>query len=323
MTVTGIDVSKWNGAWEATKSKTAGAAFVFIKSSQATYTDPFFVVNWQKAKDAGLLRGAYHYLDYTKPGAEQANYFLDLLGNDPGELPPTVDFEQQRSDNNGAAARVTLREFTEQMKTRGKLPILYTAPGFWLQYGDTTSYWNQFPLWVAHYTTGGVPRVPAPWTSWLFWQYTSKGDGTPYGTESYNIDMNYYNGSQEQLYAFAGVQPQVDPLDARLRAIEFRLHALEQTLNGGGTPVPAPTPVPVPAPLPAPIPVPTPDPVPAQVFAVCNASSLNVRSGPGVSYPVVATISNGQRVQVLERKDFWSRLAAPTGWCNEKYLQFE
>ena len=70
MTILGIDISKWDGTWDAIKAKQAGATYVFIKASQATSTDPQFLDNWQKAKDAGLLRGAYHYLDYTKPGID-------------------------------------------------------------------------------------------------------------------------------------------------------------------------------------------------------------------------------------------------------------
>jgi hypothetical protein len=30
--------------------------------------------------------------------------------------------------------------------------------------------------------------VPAPWFTWMFWQYTTTGDGAAFG-----MDMNYYN----------------------------------------------------------------------------------------------------------------------------------
>ena len=137
MTILGIDVSKWNGNWDARKAKTAGATFVFIKASQATFSDPQFAANWQKAKEAGLLRGAYHYLDYTKSGLEQANYFADLLKADPGELPPVVDYEQTRTDNNPTAALGFLKEFLDRMihltelyaDARIKVPMIYSGPG--------------------------------------------------------------------------------------------------------------------------------------------------------------------------------------------------
>ncbi len=111
MTIIGPDISKWNGDWNAEKAKQAGAVFVFIKASQATFSDPQFKNNWKKAKDAGLLRGAYHYLDYTKSGEEQGDYLADLLLDDPGELPPIVDYEQTRTDNDHAAALRFLKDF--------------------------------------------------------------------------------------------------------------------------------------------------------------------------------------------------------------------
>jgi len=87
---------------------------LYLLKLQATYTDPQFILNWQKAKDAGLLRGAYHYLDYTKSGKDQANAFADLIKSDPGELPPAVDYEQNRSDNNPSTALGFLRDYLNQ-----------------------------------------------------------------------------------------------------------------------------------------------------------------------------------------------------------------
>ncbi len=38
--------------------------------------------------------------------------------------------------------------------------------------------------------------IPKPWPKdeWLFWQFTDNGDGSLYGVESKNIDLNYFNG---------------------------------------------------------------------------------------------------------------------------------
>ena len=130
MTLNGIDISKWNGEWNAEKTKSAGATFVFIKASQAAYIDPKFLANWKIAKDAKLMLGAYHYMDYTRPVRESANFYATILENYPGELPPVVDFEQSRNDNNTSAARAYLREFLEILKSRGHKPILYTSNGF-------------------------------------------------------------------------------------------------------------------------------------------------------------------------------------------------
>jgi lysozyme len=241
MTVLGIDISKWDGNWDADKAKQAGATFVFVKASEATFTDPQFLVNWQKAKDAGLLRGAYHYLDYTKSGVEQANYFADLLKNDPGELPPVIDYELRRTDNDPSAAIGFLRDCLDQLITRTELfesasikyPMIYTGPGFWMEYGDQTKrdYWIQFPLWNAHWTSSNTPKIPPPWTMWQFWQFTSKGPGEAFGSECLSMDMNRYNGTLNELMEFAGMNVPVVNLNEKFELLESKVKKIEGTLS--------------------------------------------------------------------------------------------
>jgi len=61
----GIDISAWQDdnstpqQIDWSKAKSAGAQFAFIKASQGTFTDQDFAYNWQAAKAAGVLRGAY------------------------------------------------------------------------------------------------------------------------------------------------------------------------------------------------------------------------------------------------------------------------
>jgi lysozyme len=252
MTVLGIDISKWDGNWDADKAKQAGATFVFIKASEATIMDPQFLVNWEKAKDAGLLRGAYHYLDYTKSGFEQANYFADLLKNDPGELPPVIDYELRRTDNDPSAAIGFLRDCLDQLITRSELfesanikyPMIYTGPGFWMEYGDQTKrdYWIQFPLWNAHWTSSNSPKIPPPWTMWHFWQFTSKGPGEAFGSECLSMDMNRYNGTLNELMEFAGMNVPVvnlnekfDLLDSKVKKIEEAVSSINQNGNAAAS----------------------------------------------------------------------------------------
>jgi lysozyme len=316
MTTLGIDVSKWDGNWDAKKAKAAGAEFVFIKASQATFTDIKFNANWQKAKDAGLLRSAYHFLDYTKPALDQANYFANLLNADRGELPPVVDYEQESPDISAGVVLTYLRDFIKQLKSQMKLPvnspIIYTGPGFWKEYGDTVSDWAQLPLWLAQYSTAARPTVvPAPWQRWTFWQYSDKGDGKAFGAETLEMDLNRFDGTLDDLLTFAGIKKPVADLDTRIAELEQRMMAIEQRLAGQSPVIQPPTPNPTPVPK-------APD-----VYAVCTANSLYVRGGPGMSYPVIGLLTSGQRVKVLERKDRWARIDDPAGWSGETYLKFE
>ncbi len=380
MTILGIDISKWNGNWDATKAKQAGATFVFIKASQATSTDPEFLVNWQKAKDAGLLRGAYHYLDYTKPGMDQANYFADLLKNDPGELPPTVDYELRRTDNNPSAALGFLRDWLDQLTKRSELfedasvkqPMIYTGPGFWVEYGDQTKrdYWIQFPLWNAHWTTSSTPMIPPPWTLWQFWQFTDKGPGEAFGSEGLKMDMNRFNGTLNELMEFAGIRIPVVNLNEKFETLDGKVNNLEsivssinqtgdasasgifgrvdtlegQVSNLGGSITTLTTsltqriaaveqkvsdlgntpPVPPGSTNPPSDPPNLTNPPSGNItYVTCITSALNVRSGPGASYPMVAGLRYGQRVKVIKRQNGWVQFENPAGWSNEAYLSFD
>jgi len=92
--------------------------------------------------------------------------------------------------------------------------MIYTAPYYWREFGSDNPWWARFPLWIANYYVV-KPVIPLPWTSWVLWQYTPKGDGALYGAESLNIDLDRFYGTPEQFKQFCGgvVSPPVDKLD--------------------------------------------------------------------------------------------------------------
>jgi lysozyme len=214
----GFDISIWQDSnstpqmVDFLKAKAAGIRFAFIKAAQANFLDSDFVMNWQHAKDAGIRRGAYHFLDWRYPLIEQARFFAGVLRKDPGELPPVLDFESRVNVPDRATASQAAKSFVliveQELERR---PILYTSPGYWREFGSTDPFWRDYPLWVAHYTTASAPIVPAPWQSWQFWQYTSHGDGPRYGTESLNVDLNWFNGSEDDFAKQYGALPDQPP----------------------------------------------------------------------------------------------------------------
>ena len=67
----------------------------FIKATEGIVnTDPQFKRNWKKSKQAGMIRGAYHFFLATKDGREQAENFISMVDLEEGDLPPVVDIEQ-------------------------------------------------------------------------------------------------------------------------------------------------------------------------------------------------------------------------------------
>ena len=216
----GIDVSFWQDdnstpqGIDFERARAAGAEFVFIKSSQALFTDQDFTRNWQVARAASLLRGAYHFFDYRVSALEQAKYFVELLRGDPGELAPVLDVERhpQWPLPTREALLREIQTFLEYVEAQiGKRPIFYANPAMLYYILKPVPDWLvQYPLWIAHYDVP-EPNMIAPWPRWTFWQWTAKGDGLYYGVESKGLDMNWFNGSSAELRSFAGLEPGVEP----------------------------------------------------------------------------------------------------------------
>ena len=308
----GIELSKWNGEWDATRAKSAGAVFALIQASQSTTPDPLFSSNWSKAKDANMFRGAFHCLDKAKPAQEQADCFLGLLDGDQGELPIAVQFETKDFESTEELAIGYLREFIEKVKAQGVTPMIAASAKSWLDPEGNLSDWSQYPLWVADHASEVTPQIPAPWTQWAFWKFSEKGDGETFGTESFNIYLNTFHGTLSDLLdLIKGTSAHKH--EERIQNLEQRIHDIDHFVSLLQDPV---------------------DPVYEtvekengrtihQVYAVCNANSLNVRNGPGLSHPVISTLIQNQRVRVLGRQEDWAFIQEPQGWISEKYIAIE
>lgn len=74
-------------------------------------------------------------------------------------------------------------------------------------------------------------------------------------------------------------------------------------------------------------PMPPPQPPPPQYDAMVNASSLNVRSGPGVEYRAIAVVHGGTPVDIVATDpNGWVQIVIPgavNGWVNGAYLTYK
>ncbi|MDX2162304.1 MAG: GH25 family lysozyme [bacterium] len=215
-TTPGIDVSFWQNAIDWLQVAAAGYRFAAIRSTVGeSYTDPRFAANWDNARKAGLLVTAYHLVRPDKSAVSQMNHFLNVIGTRKADFPLALDIEV--TDGQTPAFISTLvRECLQILTTRtGRKPIIYTAKWFWDANLIASPDWSQYDLWVANY--GALtPALPRDWTTWRFWQYTSQG--TVPGVGSRFTDLNYFNGTPEQLIAYAGTTPPVGRLRARVTA---------------------------------------------------------------------------------------------------------
>jgi GH25 family lysozyme M1 (1,4-beta-N-acetylmuramidase) len=166
----GLDVSIWNKKVDWVKIQQQGFSFVFVKASQADWEDQAFKQSWAGAKEAGLLRGAYHFFVEDVDPHKQAQVFINLLRDDPGELPPVVDAEHNRRWDDAAKAIITLpirnrikfarnlQAMLSDIETQlNRKPMVYTGGGFWngeMNIGGAFPAWAPgYELWVANYIT--------------------------------------------------------------------------------------------------------------------------------------------------------------------------
>jgi GH25 family lysozyme M1 (1,4-beta-N-acetylmuramidase) len=174
-TTLGIDVSKWQATvdWDAVAAD--GVEFAFIRVSHGTNTiDQFFAANWEGAREAGVLRGAYQFFEPGQNPITQADILLDKMGPLlPGDLPPVIDVESTggKTPTQVAAA---VKQWVDHVEAElGVKPIIYTGRFFWQDFVKTAEL-ADYPLWIAHYTNG-CPNLPVQWSEWAFHQYTDSG----------------------------------------------------------------------------------------------------------------------------------------------------
>jgi lysozyme len=209
----GIDVSSNQGQVDWPTVKRAGKAFAFARATVGGHQlDSQFTTNWQRMRDAGIIRGAYHFFWPSTPWQDQVDLFTKTVGTlHPGDLPPALDLEEAMSKGDiskhdtwqdvGIDQRISVVQnwLDAVQQAVGLRPIIYTRQNFiepLLGAGITSLVTSE--LWIAHYKVV-TPRTPSTWASWTFWQYLDSGnvDGV-HG----NVDCNRFNGSQEDLQNF-------------------------------------------------------------------------------------------------------------------------
>ncbi|MDO8352169.1 MAG: GH25 family lysozyme [Aestuariivirga sp.] len=93
--VHGIDVSHHQGVNDWAKVvHEPRVRFAFIKATEGgDFRDGDFVRNWQGAQAVGLVRGAYHFFTFCRPGIDQAQNYLATVPAASDILPVTIDLE--------------------------------------------------------------------------------------------------------------------------------------------------------------------------------------------------------------------------------------
>ena len=239
------DVSFYQGTidWEVMRSKTDA---VIIRAGQDNWEDSHFERNWSEAGRLDMKRGAYwFYDDRTSPGA-QAQLVASLLQDDLPEMEVWCDWENSYGGQfSGLKNVVAFMQAVEEKLHKVRVGM-YTGY-FWFRENSNPitnasqyAYLKEKPLWLAFYGEAANIRVPAPWTTLLLWQYGTPPIGPDYGVESAEIDMNYFNGTQEDFDQRYKEPPNGGAMDHYSKAVpnepnEYRVIRAPATPNIKGT----------------------------------------------------------------------------------------
>lgn len=194
----GLDVSHHQKEidWKAVSRASIGdkrLSFTFIKATEGrTHQDSRFRYNWEQARKAGLLRGAYHYFSPYSDPKEQARNFVRHVKLRKGDLPPILDVEV----TGGLSAQelqTRVQRWLDIVESYYQVrPILYTGHKFYHLY--LSGSFKQYPIWIAHYNRPYTElEYNRPWT---FWQYTEQAK-LP-GIQG-AVDLNVFSGTYDDL----------------------------------------------------------------------------------------------------------------------------
>lgn len=216
----GIDISGWQGNTDFEKVRAAGADFCFVKGTDGASgtINRHFDSQLRGSLAAGLITGVYHYCQFESAAGVsierdariEARRLLDECGAlADGLLPPVLDVEDRTGHTrSGAELLEWIAAFVDECEgsgiRNGCTPILYTGPGFWMQYAalGAARELARCPLWTAEYRRkvdpqADNPRLYAPWEHWTIWQYAGdpKANGLAHwpGVNGY-CDRNVWNG---------------------------------------------------------------------------------------------------------------------------------
>ncbi len=205
--------------------KNAGIVAVIHKASQGLhYRDPKYMERRAAAQAAGLLWGAYHYLDASN-ASDQANIFLSTCQFDLNDTPILLaaDYEDNGANSASLGQLIEFMKVCEAAAVNNSI-VIYSSnriretlkphPGGHLASDmiGVHDYCKAHRLWLAEY--GPHENVPWPWNEPItlnpqaptpgpvpgvfLWQFSEAGHVNPIVG---NVDLNVYDGTADQLAA--------------------------------------------------------------------------------------------------------------------------
>lgn len=192
--VRGIDISAHQGSVNFKGVRDSGIEFVWIKATEGSmFRDTGFRLNYDKARDAGLKVGAYHYFRFDEDGLAQGVHFLRTIGGRELDMGVAVDVEDEGNARGVPldTIKARLRDMTEYLNMCGYRVTFYSnRDGF---YDYLMPEMEGMPMWLCSFssdTAGG---------DFAFWQYSHSGKVPGINGK---VDLNAFGGNREEWRQF-------------------------------------------------------------------------------------------------------------------------
>ncbi len=159
----------------------AGFEFTYVQAAIGQKKNADFRASFELAKRCGLPRGAYQFISGGTDGAVLARTFLEVVGDDPGELAPALDLERPPSCKDDECCNEPCSAWTGRVgawlaevegKT-GRKAMLYTVEPFFTKCLCASPKWKDRPLWLAAWPLFDFPKKPrvGGFRDWSIYQF--------------------------------------------------------------------------------------------------------------------------------------------------------
>jgi len=284
--------------------------------------DDRFVKNGKIFSNAGMPVAAYHWIDPTRDAAQQVDRTLEIVRTSAFQvLAVFADFEQWWSKWNqwnrairgllgwhlvgrfmGSRLSDHAKGVFERFQASEFPTFGYTSASFVNEFAlQATGWMSQYQWWLAHYIT--CDKQTLTWAD-LKAQILPMVDflpAMPPGLNREQVIGHQFTGDKLSLPGLHG-----DKYRTKYSAADVNLFD-EQFLEDIGA-------------------VPDPKPLPDALHeAIVTASpTLHVRSGPGLSHPILYKLMKGAPVKITKIEGGWARLRSyEEEWVSEDYLRLD
>lgn len=182
----GIDVSNNNRSIDFENVKNDGIEVVIIKATEGVdWVDPYFQEHYERAKNAHLNIGFYHFMSERTSASQQANDFWNAIKDKQFNVMPCLDIETNNMDRSTEEISDRCIEFLQQFKNLSGMDCMIYTGGYFGR-DNLDSRVKQYKGWIAHY---GVDTPMETGFEVIGHQYTEKGSIS--GVNG-NVDMNNF-----------------------------------------------------------------------------------------------------------------------------------